>query len=476
MIIPAGYKDRHIGVFGLARTGIVAVQALVAAGAHVYAFDDNPESRKKVADHCVDLYALDFAVLDQLLIAPGVPLTHPKPHDLVIKAQAAGVPVIGDFDIFARGQSTLPAHTTIAITGTNGKSTTTALITHMLTHAGFDAVMGGNIGTGVLSLPPLPAGGIYVLEMSSYQIDLTHDFAPDIAILLNFSPDHLDRHGDMAGYIYAKSRLFGLVKPGGHAIIGVDDDEAASLSNAVANQGIAVTQIAASDNSQIIRGPGVSVRDNMVFTHKNGGPSLCGALEDCLTLQGPHNAQNMAAAFAVGQKLGIESGTILDSFKTFPGLAHRQEVVAVHDGVTFINDSKATNQDGAAKALSSFNNIIWIAGGVLKNPDLQVVGPSMHHVKKALFIGAAADIFMQELSLLVDAEPLITLQAAFSKAVSIAVSGDVILFSPAGASFDQFKDFEDRGNAFKALVQDYIRDESREDIRVEIRDDKGIEA
>lgn len=451
MIIPAGKSGKHIGVFGLARTGLVAVEALAAAGAVVYAWDDNAAKTQLVGDHACDLYGYDFQKLDALMIAPGVPLTHPEPHVLVKKAQAAGIPVIGDFDLFYSGINQLPARSMVAITGTNGKSTTTALITHMLTFAGREAVMGGNIGTGVLSLPVLAEGGVYVLEMSSYQIDLTHDFTPDVAVLLNISPDHLDRHGDMAGYVRAKARLFDLLSPDGLAIVGAADGYTADLADGMDRR--IVTLVDKANGCQ----NSVYVSDNLLFAREKQSCTLMGAVKDCPTLRGPHNGQNMAAAYAVGIELGLDAQSILDSFQTFPGLEHRQELVnpnAASESATdilFINDSKATNQESAAKALSSFKNILWIAGGVSKNNDFQELAPWMNHVKKAFFIGQSAPMMQQQLG----GECAGTLEAAFKAATKMAQKGDVVMLSPAASSFDQFTDFEQRGNQFKALVQAY---------------------
>lgn len=456
MLIPADYKNKHIAVFGLGRTGQTAVAALKAAGADVYAWDDQPTNHASAADVLHDLYALDFDVLDALLLAPGVPLTHPEPHALVKKAKKFGVPIMGDFDLFHGVEPYLPAHKTVAITGTNGKSTTTALIAHMIKSAGLPVVMGGNIGRGVMSLEPLTAGGVYIFEMSSYQIDLTHKFAPDVAVLLNITPDHLDRHGGMAGYIQAKARLFELLKLDGTAIISADDAYCQGVYESLReNKRHQSTTIRAITADQPLSADGSCAADGSLDYQVDGMRHTAGSITGYPALKGSHNWQNMAAAFEVGMALGLSKEAILKSFETFPGLEHRQEIVAMIGGVTFVNDSKATNNEAAAKALSSFENIHWIAGGRGKGDDYHALMPALGHVKQAYFIGEAGPAMMAGLGDTVSSSLHTTMVDAFTAAVQAVSAGDTVLLSPACSAFDQFADFEQRGTVFKESVALY---------------------
>ncbi|WND01592.1 UDP-N-acetylmuramoyl-L-alanine--D-glutamate ligase [Temperatibacter marinus] len=456
MIVPVTYEGKNVAVFGLARTGITAVNALRAAGAKVFAWDDDSARCAEVGSVAHNLYALDFKVLDYLMLAPGVPLTHPKPHALVEKAKRAGVPIMGDFDLFAAGQATLSAHKTVAITGTNGKSTTTALVTHMIREAGMPVAMGGNIGTGVLSLPALEKGGVYVLEMSSYQIDLTHHFKPDIAVLLNITPDHLDRHGDMSGYVLAKARLFELLHSDGLAVMSLDDSYSQSLAVTVGDKDGRLKTITVEEKEMK---DGIRILDEILFEVKNNRPCVVGSVSKCQMLKGHHNWQNMATAYAIGLELGIRPEQILVSFRTFAGLSHRQEFVGKINGISFINDSKATNLVSALKALESFKNIHWIAGGRTKDEELTLSSVPFSHLKAGYFIGEAASFFVGEFDDLFPVSNQESLDQALRAAFEQADNGDVILLSPACSAFDQFKDFEERGASFKstfhALKEEY---------------------
>ncbi len=444
MITASTYQGKTIGVFGLARTGVAAVEALRASGATVWAWDDMQARRDAVGPAAKDLYRADFAALDALLLAPGVPLTHPAPHALVAKAQQAGVPLISDFDIFEAARAELPAHHCVGITGTNGKSTTTALIGHMIAACGRPVSIGGNIGRGVLSLGPLAAGGVYVFEMSSFQLDLTQSFKADIGVLLNLSPDHLDRHGDMAGYIAAKKRLFDMQEDAGVAVLGRDD---------------AFTQAAARDLSgEVISISGehahgdVFVEDGMLMEAMSGSPVAVGRIADIETLQGTHNWQNAAAAYAVGRKLGLSPKNIVASFRSFAGLAHRQELIAERDGVRYVNDSKATNVDAAARALSSFERIHWIAGGRPKDKSFEALMAFKSRIKHAYLLGEAADALAHMLRDETPYSDCRDMAQAVARAARRAVRGDTVLLSPACTAFDQFTDFEARGEAFRAAV------------------------
>ena len=446
-VITAGaYKGKTIGVFGLARTGIAAVHALEASGAKVAAWDDNAERRAEVAGHLVNLYTADLTHLDALLLAPGIPLK-PKPHTLVTMAQEAGTPVISDLDIFQAARNDMPQNTAVAITGTNGKSTTTCLIGHMVDVCGGEVAVGGNIGTGILSLDPLLEGGVYVFELSSFQLDLAQDFCAEIAVLLNVTADHLDRHGTFENYLAAKKRLFDMQADDGIAVIGVDDQYGRALADELGDRAIRI-----SAETELDRG--VYVAGGLLIDAIDGEAKPVGDIRAAKALQGTHNGQNAAAAYAVGRSLGFASDMIFETLLSFSGLEHRQEVVAVVDGVRIVNDSKATNSDAAARALTSFDNIHWIAGGRAKEETFAHLDKFMGSVKACYFMGEAAGQLSGDLkpSHLTVSE---TLAEAFNSAAKAAISGDTILLSPACTAFDQFANFEVRGRAFKGLVRKF---------------------
>lgn len=444
MIVASAYKGKTVGVFGLARTGVAAVDALAASGAKVAAWDDNVERRTGAAEHSVNLYSADFTELDALLLAPGVPLTHPKPHALVDKAHEFGTPIISDLDVFETARADLPTHKTVAITGTNGKSTTTALVGHMLDACGCGVALGGNIGTGVLSLDPLAAGGVYVFELSSFQLDLASDFKADVAVLMNMSADHIDRHGTFENYLAAKAHLFDMQEKDAVAVIGVDDESGVALAEKLGARAI---RISVEKELSV----GIYVSGGLLIDALDGEATPVGDITGAKALHGVHNWQNAAAVYAVGRSLGLESTAILDALHSFPGLEHRQEIVATIDGVRYVNDSKATNSDAAARALASFHNIHWIAGGRAKEASFSHLAHRMADVKACYFIGEAAGQLAKDLKPhhLVIHE---NLEHAFSAAHAAAAIGDTILLSPACTAFDQFSDFEQRGRTFKALV------------------------
>ncbi|UTW58021.1 UDP-N-acetylmuramoyl-L-alanine--D-glutamate ligase [Kordiimonas sp. SCSIO 12603] len=441
MITAPAYDGKSVGVFGLARTGVAAVKALAASGAKVFAYDDNADRRNEVAEHVSNLYELDFSYLDELLLAPGVPLTHPEPHELALKAAANDVKIISDFDVFEAARTGMPAHKVVAITGTNGKSTTTMLVAHMIAECGKPVVVGGNIGTGVLALDALPAGGVYVFEMSSFQLDLTKAFDADVAVLLNMSPDHLDRHGDMAGYVAAKRRLFEMQSNGQTAILGVDDRSSQEIADGLSDNVTVSTKGVVAD---------YSVSNGLLMADEEKVSDL----SDLNRLRGAHNHQNAACAFAIGKALGFADADILASFETFPGLEHRQELVGMFDGVTYINDSKATNSDAAIRALSSFEDIHWIACGRAKETDFTHMKTAITHVKKGYFAGEVASSLYKDLGESLEAECFVSMAEAVVAACSAAKPGDVVLLSPACTAFDEFSNFEERGEAFKALVRE----------------------
>ena len=421
-------------------------------------WDENPASREAaVAEHfpLVDLRSADWSGFDALLLSPGVPLTHPSPHWTVEMAHAAGVEVIGDIELFARTVNAAPEHKrpkVVAITGTNGKSTTTALIGHVLTAAGRDARIGGNIGVGVLGLDDMHGGAVYVLEVSSYQLDLTSSLKPDVAILLNITPDHLDRHGGMDGYVAAKRRVLLNQGKGDTAVIGVDDAWGQQIC----------TEITAANRRTICPisaktaiGRGVYALQGMLYDATGDRVLEVCDLERVPSLPGRHNAQNAAAAYAAVRALGVSIEDAATGLVTFPGLAHRMETVAVIDGVRFVNDSKATNADAARQAMSSYPRFYWIAGGRPKAGGIDALGDLFPRIAKAYLVGEAAGAFAQTLEGKAPYRLTNTIDEAVAAAHADAkAAGEpaIVLLSPACASFDQFPDFEVRGDAFRAAV------------------------
>ena len=435
MIDCTAYANRTVAVFGLARSGRAVARALLAGGANVLAWDDGAAARQASGLELADLDAADWSSIAALILSPGVPLTHPAPHRLVSRALAAGVPVLGDVELFLRAR---PAGTrVVGITGTNGKSTTTALIGHLLQAAGVPVAIGGNIGTAVFDLPALPAGGVYVLEMSSFQIDLTPGWAADVGLLLNATPDHLDRHGTMEHYVAVKERL---IAGSATKLVGVDDD----WCRAIAARHKATT---------------VSVGGTADYAVIDGRLGIFD-LRDLPTLRGAHNWQNAAFAVAAALALGLPQSGIAAALRTFPGLAHRMERVGQIGNVVFVNDSKATNADAAAKALAAYDTIYWIAGGKPKEGGIAGLDAWHKHIRHAYLIGVAAADFAATLAGKVPSTIAGTLDVAVSAAHADAISdgeaGAVVLLSPACASYDQFKDFEQRGDAFRDLVRRLI--------------------
>lgn len=455
MIPVTSFAGKRVAVFGLGRSGIASVEALTAGGASVVAWDDSGEARAGLEGRCAeiaDLRATAFAGFDALVLAPGVPLTHPKPHWIVEKAHAAGVEIIGDTELLMRELAFRGAGAKlVAITGTNGKSTTTALIGHVLRNAGRPTGIGGNIGTAVLSLDPPCPGMVYVVEFSSFQIDLTPSLRPDVAILLNVTPDHLDRHGDLAHYAAVKARIFARQGEGDTAVVADDD---------AICRGIAGMIPAAAGKVEISGEHGVDngfhAEAGRLYRAARGERELFSDLTGIVALRGDHNGQNAAAAAAAGLALGLDRETIDQGFRSFPGLSHRMEQVGELDGTLFINDSKATNADAAARALSSFDRIFWIVGGLAKEGGIQNLKKFYPKIVKAYLIGEAAEAFACALDGEVEFEIVGTVQRAVTAAVGdiarMGVGPAVVLFSPACASFDQFRNFELRGDAFREAV------------------------
>jgi UDP-N-acetylmuramoylalanine--D-glutamate ligase len=450
-LIPASvFSGKRVSLFGLGGSGTATARALMAGGADVLAWDDNPQSVAKAEAEGIptaDLRGADWATFSSFVLSPGVPLTHPKPHWTVELARGAGVEVIGDVELFARERiARAPDAAFIAITGTNGKSTTTALTAHILKSAGRDAQMGGNIGRAVMTLDPLAAERHYVVECSSYQIDLAPSINPTAGVLLNLTPDHLDRHGTMQHYASIKERL---VAGSDTAIIGVDDSWCAQIADRLERAGKTVVRI----SKRLPLTDGYFADGTNLMEAVNGRYSRIGFLEGIGSLRGQHNAQNALAAVAACLKVGLELGEIQTGLESFPGLEHRMEQVGRKGHVLFVNDSKATNADAAAPALSSFPRIYWIAGGLPKEGGIEPLRGLFSRVAKAYLIGEAAPAFSATLGETVPYEISGTLSAAIEHAAHDAEqdnSGEaVVLLSPACASFDQFKNFEVRGEAFR---------------------------
>ncbi|WP_029006558.1 UDP-N-acetylmuramoyl-L-alanine--D-glutamate ligase [Azorhizobium doebereinerae] len=457
MIPVTTFKDRRVAVFGLGGSGLATVEALLAGGAEVIAFDDSAAGRDKAAAAGIaveDLRTVDWSTLAALVLAPGVPLTHPKPHWTVDLARAAGVEVIGDIELFCRERRTHHrASPFIAITGTNGKSTTTALISHLLKVGGRDVQMGGNIGTAILSLEPPKSGRVHVIECSSYQIDLAPGLDPSVGVHLNLTPDHIDRHGTFAHYAAVKERLIAGVQGGGTAVVGVDDELSAAIADRAEQAGTHVVRLS-------VKQPladGIWLDGETLVVSAAGAEKFRLPLTGIGSLRGTHNAQNAAAAFAAAHAVGLAYEVIAVGMKRFPGLAHRMEQVGTRGQVLFVNDSKATNADAAERALASFGDVFWIAGGKPKAGGITPLKPFFPRVRKAYLIGEAAADFAATLGDDVPHEVAGTLDRAVAAAArDAAASGldhPVVLLSPACASFDQFPNFEVRGDAFRHLVE-----------------------
>ncbi|MFC5345891.1 Mur ligase family protein [Brevundimonas staleyi] len=485
-----GFEGRRVAVFGLGRSGITAARALKAGGAEPILWDDGVSGRMQAEAEgfeLEDLTTADWSSFAALVLSPGAPLTHPKPHWTVDRAHAANVPVIGDIELFARAIAATPVSLrpkVVAITGTNGKSTTTALIGWVLKQAGLKVAVGGNIGIGVLALPAPTEVEAYVIEVSSYQLDLTTSFAPDVAILTNISPDHLDRHGGMEGYVAAKARLFANLSDDAVALIGVDEQwgrgVAARMSNATTVQTVpsplggeggsrsetdegalsASLSVGASSPNQPPhpspsgppsppRGEGIVAAPGQLHV---GETTI--DFSQARSLPGRHNAQNAAFAYAAARATGVSHEAAVEGLMTFPGLAHRMETVGHLGAVRFVNDSKATNADAARQALMSYPTSFWIAGGKAKDGGIEDLRDLFPRIAKAYLIGEAAEAFAATLG----ATPHV-IAGDMAAAVALAAEdaakaeGDaIVLLSPACASFDQFPDFEARGEAFRAAV------------------------
>jgi UDP-N-acetylmuramoylalanine--D-glutamate ligase len=423
VITAKAFAGKHYALYGLARSGLATAAALIASGAEVTAWDAKEEARAKAPSgtNIANLDEADLGQFDSLVVTPGLPLNR---HPIAQRARDAGVEIIGDIELFARARPELPPHKVVGITGTNGKSTTTALVHHILKTAGVPTTMGGNIGLPILAQDPLPEGGVYVLELSSYQIDLTQSLDCDVAVLLNITPDHLDRYESFEEYAASKGRLF-TMQTGNH--FGL----------------ISTSTEAATGQWPMSRPDNIGLIDTRPWL---------GDLNRFPALPGPHNLENLAAASYTCTQLGIAEADIERGLKSFSGLPHRMERIREKDGILFVNDSKATNPTATAPALAAFDRIRWICGGQAKTDNLDECAPHFGHVAKAYTIGEAGELFASLLSPHMSVAECKTLERAVEAAAAEAESGETVLLSPACASFDQFRDFEDRGDQFRELV------------------------
>ena len=460
MIAVQGHEGQQVAVLGLGRSGLATCAALAAGGALPLAWDESPEARANaeaagLALH--DLSNVDWSQVAALITSPGIAHLYPAPNGIIARALAAGVPVDNDIGLFFRSFSTPSTMIfdqppkVVAVTGSNGKSTTTALIHHILTAAGRPAQMAGNIGKGVLSIDPPGEGEVIVLELSSYQTELARALTPDIAVFTNLSPDHLDRHNGMGGYFAAKRRLFAEGGPD-RAVIGVDETEGMFLAGQL-SQAPQDARVIRVSSGQKLAGPGWNIfaRKGFLSEYRRGKQVASIDLRPMQGLPGAHNHQNACAAYAVARSLGLAPRLIEDALASFTGLPHRSQFVAEAGGVRYINDSKATNAESAAQALQAFDRIRWIAGGLGKDGGITSLAPHLGRVTKAYLIGHSARDFALQLG---DRPHDIseTMERAVAAAMAEAEPGEVVLLAPAAASFDQFPDFEKRGEAFMAAV------------------------
>ena len=443
-------KGSSFVVLGLARSGLATARALKAAGIDCVAWDDNAAAREAAAKAgitVVEPASIDWSRMTALVISPGIPSRLPKPHPVAAAARAAGKKIVCDIELLARAQSQAGF---VGITGTNGKSTTTALIGHILDQAGRRCEVGGNIGRGALDLAPLGDDGIYVLELSSYQLELLESFRANVAVWLNITPDHIDRHGDLAGYVAAKENIFARQQPGDCAVIGIDDWPSRAVYDRISTRsGIAAVPI---QLERPVAG-GVSFRAGMLVDADGYAVDFSGVP----TLPGDHNAQNAACAWAACRWLDVPREKIVAGLKTYPGLPHRQERVAAVGKVVYVNDSKATNADATARALSSYHDIYWILGGQAKEGGVAPLAPWFDRIRHAFLIGEATELFASQL------EGKLTysrcgdlksaLDAAHERALRDSQGSAVVLLSPACASWDQWRSYEHRGDAFRAMAR-----------------------
>ncbi|KEQ55194.1 UDP-N-acetylmuramoyl-L-alanine--D-glutamate ligase [Sphingobium chlorophenolicum] len=455
-IVSDVFAGKKYAVLGLARSGLATVECLAASGAQVVAWDSREEARAAVADKAdlADPAEIDLKGFEGVVVSPGVPLNK---HPIAMHAKLAGVPVIGDIELFALARPALPKHRVVGITGTNGKSTTTALVHHIIETAGIPTRMGGNIGLPILGQDPLPEGGVYVLELSSYQIDLTQSLDCDVAVLLNITPDHLDRYNGFEGYVASKARLFEMQSVDHVAVIATEDEPSRSIF-----ENLRHSREGGNPSPDLTSGSKVGemdsrLRGNDVVEVKSSDIDPA-AQARWPALQGPHNAQNAAVAIAVAQALGIDEAIIEQGLQSYASLPHRMQRVRELNGVLYVNDSKATNAASTAPALAAYppvdgrKRLHWIVGGLAKTDNLDECAPWFGNVAQAYTIGEAGHMFADLLRPHMAVDDSEMLSAAVRRAARVARPGDVVLLSPACASFDQFRDFEARGDAFAAAV------------------------
>lgn len=457
MIKLDAYKDRVVAVFGLGKAGMATIESLAAAGAKVVAWDDRAESREKLKEMNLDvrikkIEKWPWEHLSIIVLSPGIPLNYPTPHKVVQEARQHCCPIVGDIELLYQAQ---PHACYVTITGTNGKSTTTALVGHILKEAGRRVEVGGNIGTAALSLEPLQQNEIYVLELSSYQLDLLATTRFDISVLLNISYDHIDRHGSMEGYVHAKTHIFDRQTQHDHAVILLDDEYTKQVCNETARMPVHIhTGSTTGEPANICVENGILIDGEVRID-----------LNPLQRLQGKHNWQNALAAYHVAKILDIPAGQIEKALHSFPGLEHRMEYVCEMNGVTFINDSKATNANAASYALQAYDNLFWIAGGVSKEGGITTLEPYFDKITRAYLIGQSEREYSETLAGKVIYTKCGTLEKALEKIMEdVKQSGletATVMFSPASASFDQFKNFEQRGEHFKQLVHKLSEGECR---------------
>jgi UDP-N-acetylmuramoylalanine--D-glutamate ligase len=449
------FEDKHAAVFGLGGSGFITAQALAAGGARVSVWDDNEHAREKARAaglRIENLATADWQNFDSLVLSPGVPLTHPAPHWTVLKAKQAGVEIIGDIELFCRErQKIAPVSPFVAITGTNGKSTTTALVAHLYKSFGFAVEVGGNIGTPILALEKPAQERVHVVECSSFQIDLAPSLNPSAGVLLNVTPDHLDRHGTMENYAAIKARL---VEKADLAVVGIDDDISRAIANELFKSGKRVIRV--SVNNAPVE-DGIVLSGTCLLRYSGGRSTPVADLTGIASLRGKHNGQNAAAAVAALGPLGLDCERVEKGLRSFPGLPHRLEEVARYGNALFVNDSKATNADAAEKALLSFDKVFWIIGGRAKEGGIEPLRPLFGKVIKAYLIGEASEAFARTIGDAFPYERCGSLEAAVPAAARDAfaskIAEPVVLLSPACASFDQFPDFEKRGDRFREIVK-----------------------
>lgn len=471
MITLSQYQNKKVGVFGLGISGQATIAALLAGGAEVYAWDDKAESVTKAQEVCPQAKYRNheqwpWKKMDLLVMSPGIPLTHPEPHFVVTAANVHGCRIAGDIELLAEA---CPDATFVGITGTNGKSTTTALVAHILESAGVPYQVGGNLGMPALGLKYLGRGGVYVLEVSSYQLDLLSSLVFNVAALLNITPDHLDRHGGMEGYISAKKRVFGGQRASDTAVIGVDTEITKKIwqdlrkgDNRYTWQGAGQKVVGVSTKKQVAEGllvhAGIIEDASASFKLDIGGiPSLLGE----------HNWQNAGVAYAICRALNLAPLDIFSAMKSFPGLAHRMKLAGQKEEIRFVNDSKATNAEATENALKAFEDIYWILGGKAKEGGIESLTAYFPKIKKAYLIGEAAPAFAKVLEANhVPFQQCGTLNNAFAEASEAALKEGkgVVLLSPACASFDQFRSFEHRGDVFHSLVDGLLSRENNKQI------------